>query len=234
MSGQHFKCESRDGTLVVIRDVTERIQAEDRIRSLLEEKELLLKEVNHRIKNNMITINSLLSLHAGNLKDADAADALEDAAGRVRSIMVLYEILYQSANFDKLTIKDYLNPLVNAIMSSFPNGGFVKVENILDDFVLDTARLQSVGIIVNELLTNCMKYAFRIGDEMRIGIFAFLRKGRIYFEIEDNGCGLPETVSFEHSTGFGLSLVGTLVKQLHGTAQILRGRGTKIAFDFEL
>ncbi len=234
VNGQRFVSESREGTLVVIRDITERIRSEERIMSLLAEKELLLKEVNHRIKNNMVTIKSLLSLHAGNLKDPEAADALQDAAGRVRSIMVLYEILYQSADFDKLSVREYLTPLVDAIMSSFPYGKRVKVETFMDDFALDTSRLQSIGIVVNELLTNCMKYAFKGRDSGSITILVSLRDQDVVLEIEDDGVGIPENVDFRNSTGFGLALVRMLAENIQGTVNLFRGKGTRIRLEFKL
>jgi len=234
VNGQRFECETREGFLVVIRDITDRMRSEERILSLLAEKDLLLKEVNHRIKNNMVTIKSLLSHHAGNLKDSEAVDALQDAVGRIRSIMVLYEILYQSADFDKLSVKEYLTPLVDAIMSSFPNGKRVKIETFMDDFVLDTSRLQSVGIIVNELLTNCMKYAFKGRDSGSITILVSLRDQDVVLEIEDDGVGFPEDVDFRNSTGFGLDLVRMLAENLQGTVRLSRENGTKIRLDFRL
>jgi PAS domain S-box-containing protein len=225
------------GTLVsydgVIKDITARKQAEEKIKSLLAEKELILKEVHHRIKNNMNTINSLLNLQAGSVRDPAAVTALEDAGRRVRSMMLLYDKLYRSDYFSEMSTAQYLPPLIDEILVNFPNCRTVSVEKEIEDFVLDVKKLQSIGIIVNELLTNVMKYAFIGKSGGLIRVSSYLKNGQVSIIIEDNGNGMPESVDFEHSTGFGLMLVGVLSKQLRGNLRIERGNGTKIILEFE-
>lgn len=143
-----------------IGDITDRKQSEEKIRKLLSEKELLLKEVHHRIKNNMYSISRLLALHAGATKEPAAVKAIQDAVSRVQSVMVLYEKLYQSVDYNEASVKDYLPALVNEIVGIFVQRDSVKIINEVDDFILDSKRLQTLGIIINELITNTMKYAF--------------------------------------------------------------------------
>lgn len=149
-------------SIVSLLDITERAEAEDRIKTLLSEKELILKEVHHRIKNNLTTIDSFLSLQAETLGDPEAIGALEEAGNRVKSMAVLYDSLYQSADFSEMSIAKYLPLLIDEIMGNFPNARSIALVNHFDDFMLDAKTLQTLGIIINELLTNIMKYAFKI------------------------------------------------------------------------
>jgi len=217
----------------VAQDITERKKAEEKIESLLNEKDLLLKEIHHRIKNNMNTIGSLLSLQAQTFKDPLAIEALEDAKTRVRSMAILYDKLYRSADFSELSVKDYVPTLVDEIISNFPNSNMVKVEKRIDDFMMDAKRLQPLGIIINELLTNIMKYAFKGRESGLITVSATNTDGHVAISVQDNGTGLPESVSIENSTGFGLQLIHALTRQLEGSLQIERENGTRFAIEFE-
>lgn len=215
------------------RDISDQKLAEQKVQALLSEKELILKEVHHRIKNNMNSIYGLLLLQAGTLKDASAIRALDDAANRVQSMQLLYDKLYRSARYDELAVNDYFPQLVDEIVSNFPNGKTVSVKKNIEDFSIDAKKLQPVGIIINELITNIMKYAFTGRADGIISISATLKENRVCISIADNGAGMSESVSFEHSTGFGLVLVQALTQQLAGTIRIERGQGTKIVLEFE-
>jgi two-component sensor histidine kinase len=218
----------------IVIEITARKSAEEKIRSLYAEKELVLKEVHHRIKNNMNTITSLLSLQAKTMKDPSPIAALDDATARVRSMGMLYDKLYRSEIFNELSIKDYLSSLIDEILLNFPNNRIVKAEKNIQDIALDTKRLQSLGIIINELLTNCMKYAFKDRENGLISVSAVNAEGHVAISVQDDGAGIPETVSFDNSTGFGLQLVNALTQQLDGTVRIERENGTKIIIEFEL
>jgi PAS domain S-box-containing protein len=224
------KLVSYDGIIV---DITERKLAEEEVQKLLQEKELILKEVHHRMKNNMNTINSLLALQASALKEPRAVKALEDVESRVQSMMILYDKLYQSSSFTDVKIRDYLPSLMNQIIGNFPNYEFIKIESYIDDVVLSTKILEPLGIIINELLTNIMKYAFVGRHEGNIKLTASLKAGKVEVMIQDDGNGLPESVDFRHPDSFGLMLVKTLTEQLNGTIKIERGNGTKIMIEFD-
>ncbi len=219
--------------LAIKEDITDRKIAEERIQNLLSEKELILREVHHRIKNNMNTIYGLLLLQAHTLKDAVSIHALEDAANRVHSMMLLYTKLYQAADFSELSVSQYLPSLIDEIIRNFPNNSSVRIETKIDDIVLHVQKLQPLGIIINELLTNIMKYAFAGRDDGLITLSASLRENHVTIELADNGNGMPESVSFAKSTGFGLVLVSGLIKQIEGTIRIEREKGTRIIMEFE-
>jgi PAS domain S-box-containing protein len=219
--------------LAIKEDITDRKNAEEKIKNLLVEKELILKEVHHRIKNNMNTIYGVLLLQAQTLSDPSAINALTDAANRVKSMMVLYSNLYQSVDFSEISVEMYLPPLIDEILANFPNRKAVQVTKRIEGFILPVNKLQPLGIIINELLTNIMKYAFDGRDDGVISISASLRDGHVIITIEDNGNGMPESVNFEKSTGFGLVLVAGLTKQIDGTIRIERKSGTRIILEFE-
>lgn len=212
----------------------ERRDAEEKIRNLLQEKELLLKEVHHRIKNNMSTINGILALQADALKDGAAATALNDAIARVQSMMVLYDKLYRSDDFKEVSVNEYLPALITEIMRNFPDSIKVKTEMHIDDFTLEAKTLVPLGIIVNELLTNIMKYAFKGKESGLISVTASCKENRSFVMIKDNGIGIPENVDFSNSTGFGMQLVGMLTEQIDGSIRIERGDGTRFILEFEV
>jgi len=215
-------------------DISEEKGYEKRIENLLAEKELILKEVHHRIKNNMNTISGLLSLQADSVQDIPAANALHDASSRIMSMSLLYDKLYQSPDFSNLSIKEYVSPLIDEIVKTHPNFQNVQLNKVLDDFLLDVKRLQLMGIIINELLTNTMKYAFRGNMPGIITVSATCIHNRINFSIQDNGAGIPDSVSFENSTGFGLKLVHALTEQLNGTIRLERVSGTNVVLEFDV
>jgi two-component sensor histidine kinase len=212
--------------------LSERKKSEEKISSLLNEKELILKEVHHRIKNNMNSIKGLLHLHENSIDDKVTISALKDAGRRIESMMVLYDKLYRSENFKVISLKNYIPSLAEEIISHFPNSASVKIETKIDDFTLDISKLQALGIIINELLTNMMKYAFVGREQGLISISAFLKESRVTIEIQDNGVGMPETIDFKSSKGFGMQLVSMLTEQIRGRIRIERGGGTKFILEF--
>jgi len=229
-----FYVQDQKYRFTVVHDITARHHAEEEIKSLLAEKELILKEVHHRLKNNMNTIKSLLILQSDTLKETSAIKALKDAENRVHSMMVLFDKLYQAADISELSIKEYLQTLVDDIVANFPNSSSVKVVTLIDDFILDAKRLQPLGLIINELLTNIMKYAFTGKDSGLITVSASKKNKEVTICIKDNGNGMPESIDFENSTGFGLMLVGMLTKQINGKIRIERSKGTTIILEFEV
>ncbi len=214
-------------------DITDRKKSEDQIKALLKEKEILLKEVHHRIKNNMATITSLLSLQSAVMRgNPSAFAALQDARSRVRSMMILYDKLYRSSDFREISTHQYLASLIDEATCYFPNRESITVEHQINDFLLDAQTLSPVGIILNELLTNAMKHAFAGRDGGRIFVSFTAPDRHAFLLVEDDGVGIPESIDVESLTGFGLQMVSMMTEQLSGTFRIERNGGSRFALDF--
>jgi PAS domain S-box-containing protein len=220
--------------LLVFEDVTDRKAAEGKMRALLAEKEIVLKEIHHRVKNSMNTVVGLLALQAERLTDPAALEAFKDTESRVQSMMLLYDKLYRSANYAEIAADVYLAPLVDEIVANFPRGESVRTEKRIGAFVLDAKRMQSVGIIVNELITNAMKHAFAGRAGGLIAVEASLEAGRVRLSVRDDGIGIPAAFDFAAASGFGLTLVRMLAEQLGGTVRLERDGGTSVVVSFRL
>jgi len=218
----------------VSRDITERVVFENKIQNLLNEKELILKEVHHRVKNNMSTILNLLTLQLDMQDNPHTKGVLFDAAGRVQSMMVLYDKLYRSDSESVLSLREYFTALVEEIISIFPKKASIKVKLDIENIMLSTKVLSPLGIIINELITNSMKYAFSDYDNAVISLTVSMKDNVIQIVFCDNGRGLPESVSFEHSTGFGMQLISMLTSQIMGNVRIDRESGTCFIIDFDI
>jgi PAS domain S-box-containing protein len=231
------KCISRDANGRALRlvgtneDVTERKELENQIACLLAEKELILRDVHHRVKNNLSTIRSLLSLQAQSMRSKLASSALQVAAGRVQSMALLYDRLYLSGEYDHLSSLEFVPGLVDQILANFPDCRKVVILKDIDRMDLPQKTVTGLSLIVNELLTNAMKYAFKGRESGLIRIC--LRKAGDGFclEIQDDGPGFPKSVEVSSSTvpeGFGFTLVQALVDQLCGTMEVESRPGTRI------
>lgn len=201
-----------------------------RIAGLLEEKELLLKEVHHRIKNNMNVISSLLTLQSDAVPEPGAS-ALRDAAGRVASMTLLYDKVYRLESYESVHVEEYLAALVDEIVAAFPNREGVVVEKNLEDFRLPFRGMYEVGIVMNEIVTNAMKHAF-VSGAGTLRIIARIEGEYAWFSVEDDGVGLP--IEAGQSGGFGMTLVRTLMESLGGELQVESGRGTRVSFSVPL
>ncbi len=222
------------GIIGISMDITDRKKAEEKIHSLLNEKELILKEVHHRLKNNLTTVHAILNLQTHTLKDPLAIKALEDTAKRVLSMSILYDKIYRSENVTAVNLADYLPSLIEHILSNFPNSGSVQTEQNIQNIVINAKTTQLLGIIINELLTNVMKYAFPDDAEGVITVTAAQKNGHVTVIIQDNGKGYPNTGNINESSGFGTMLVNLLVKEVKGRIKIEQEHGTKVTFEFDL
>jgi two-component sensor histidine kinase len=182
----------------------------------------------------MNSMQALLSIKEDTISDPVAIAALEDSRSRLRSLMVMYDKLYRSSDVNKISAREYLSSLVDEIVANYPSGNEFDVNKDIDDFELDTKRSQALGIIINELLTNIMKYAFVDSEGAIINVSVKLLDQWVEVVVSDNGCGLPESLDFNRSTGFGLQLIAGLVAQIAGTARIERGEGTKVIIGFSV
>lgn len=228
---------SGDGTLLeyqaVGSDITDRKLSEEKIENLLEENKFILREVHHRIKNNMNSIGGILTLQAAELNDQAAIDALLDARSRIISTMILYEKLYCMDNFSELSFKKYITSLIHEVIRIFPTSGIKNTEISIDDFIIDSKRLSHLGIIINEIITNAMKYAFTGRNDGTIKITATNINKLVKIVIEDNGRGIPDP-DFSSPNKFGLQLVAMMTKMLHGALKVENNAGTIFTLEFNL
>ncbi len=219
-------------TYGVNQDITERKRAEEEVKRQLAEKEILLKEVHHRIKNNFASIGGLLSLHMQAINSPETVAALQDAIGRVDSMRLLYEKLLLGGDFRDASAKNYIESLAASVVSLFPDLAKVKLNLDIDDFTLDPKRLFPLGIIINELLTNIMKHAFAGKKSGTIKLSLAKDGARVTLNLEDNGIGLPSGFDISASKGFGLMLVKMLSQQLGGSFSIEKHKGTRSRLEF--
>lgn len=208
------------------RDVTKRMLAESEVKKLLTEKEYLLKEVHHRIKNNMTTLLSIITLQSDAVENEEAKNALESVEKRVWSMLSLYETLFQAEDFQNVSVKHYLSSLVDSIMATFPEAENITVRKDFEDFKVPAKIILSIGIMVNELITNVMKYAFKSTSSGILKISAAYAHKRIRLVVADNGTGIPDGFDITESDGFGMKLINLMVHQLSGTIHYEREQGT--------
>lgn len=234
ISGKH---PLEDGQiLIVVNDIHEQKLAEQQNRTLLEEKELLLREVHHRIKNNMNTIIGLLSLHSIKMEGTVAGDALEDALHRVETMLLVYDILYHSGSYRKIDLQDYFTDLLSQLESSYSGGGEVSILREISSIEVEADTAFHAGIICNELVTNAFKYAFDGRDMGKIMVSVSKGEERsIHLSISDDGVGVPETFDPTTSDGFGLFLIRGMLEQLGGVMEIRRLEpGTQFRITFPI
>ncbi len=224
--------DDRGSCILSATDITDRKLAEETVYSLLSEKEILLKEVHHRVKNNMYNIGALLNMQANAQETPAAKSVLFDAAGRVQSMSVLYDKLYRSEYTGAVSLKEYLPDLVYEIVGIFPQKNSVKIKTQIDDIILDAKILSVLGMLVNELITNSMKYAFKGRNDGVISVTVSRKDKKAVIVIGDNGNGMPESVNFKNSMGFGMQLVSMLTEQIGGSITIERGEGTRFVLEF--
>ena len=213
-------------------DITDKIDAEEQLRASLSEKEALLREVHHRVKNNLTVITSLLNLQAATLEDTKHREVLREAEGRVRSMATLHEHLYKSDSLGSVDLRSYISALVRTLSRTYSNPG-VELGTNIDVVALDIAHAIPCGLIVNELVTNCMKYAFPDG---RRGIVQVSLQqsspNELTLQVRDDGVGFTVPSNLEDSATLGLKLVAILAQQLEGNAVLVSDQGSCCTITF--
>ncbi len=198
------------------------------------EKEVLLKEIHHRVKNNLQTISSLLSLQSSYVADERIKDAVKESQGRVKSMALIHQMLYQQDRLSKIDFGKYIHQLVNAISECFLHTGKnIKCELKCEHAELDIDTAIPLGLIANELINNAFKYAFSETDTGKISISLQHHDKNAYsFIIKDNGKGLPAEINMENTHTLGLKLVLLLVRQIRGEIQYKVENGTEFRIVF--
>ena len=230
--------KSTDGSVefisTIIRDITERKLAEEKIRSSLQEKEILLKEIHHRVKNNMQVVSSILQLQSGYIQDPVALAMFQECRDRIQSMALIHERLYQSSDLAQIDFAEYIRSLVSMLISSHrPTGFDLRSEVNIKSISLDLDTAIPIGLIVNELVINALKYAFKGLSQGEIKVGLKLVDDLSYeLEISDNGGGIPEGFDISKATSLGLRLVKILSKQIQGTLSVANENGAHFRVKF--
>jgi len=243
------------------REIVRRKEAETRMKASLEEKEVLLKEIHHRVKNNLQVVSSLLYLQSESVSDPEVLDMLKDSQNRIRSMALVHERLYQTEDLARIDFPEYVRDLAAYLVSSYSmDAPSVSLRLDADEVVLDVDTAVPCGLIVNELVSNSLKHAFsprpalkpdlasvatqgaegdRIGGANGNGneIFIELRTeqdGQLRLLVGDNGVGFPEDMDWRDTQSLGLLLVNSLVRQLRGAIELVRQDGTRFEITFSV
>ncbi len=223
--------ELKDANTALLNEVYQRSFAEDRLKLALREKEILLKEIHHRVKNNLQIIISLLFLQARKNDDPATTGALMDSETRVKSMALVHEKLYQSENLSSIDFAGYLQNLVANLMVAYgADDRRIRVKIAAKDLSLTINTAIPLGLIMNELVSNALKYAFPDGREGELSIEGHAEGGTMQITVRDNGIGIPESLDWRYAESLGLHLVQMLTRQLRGTVDLSRDGGTEFRF----
>ena len=222
------------GIIIFSEDITESKIAKNKIKKSLEEKEILLKEIHHRVKNNLQIISSLLALQTNYVDNDETKNVLYESQNRIKSMAIVHEMLYQSNDLVTINFSKYIESLVNDLFYSYGVKSNIKIILDAEPVLLNIETAIPCGLIIIELVSNSLKYAFP--DDMPGKIIVTLYSNDNTFEliISDNGTGLPESIDFKNvNSSLGLQLVNLLVKQLDGSIKLDKTEGTKFIIKFK-
>ncbi len=217
-------------------EIIARQQAERRIKASLKEKEVLLREIHHRVKNNLQVISSLLNLQARQIEDGQMLEVLAESQNRVRSMALVHEKLYQSPDLAGVDFAAYVRSLTHHLFRTYTAGAkAVKLKMDIQDVALNIDAATPCGLILNELISNALKHAFPFPstereNEIAVGLRA--KQGRFILVVRDNGIGFPTGLDPHNTESLGLQLVTTLVEQLDGSLEVTNGSGTEFQITF--
>lgn len=215
-------------------DITERKLVEEQLRRSLKEKETLLREIHHRVKNNMAVVSSLLSLQARKINDATVKSIFEESQQRVKAMALVHERLYQAANLASINFEAYTRSIVSEIVSLYRvKTSIITTEINIDGIELDLETAIPCGLIINELLTNAFKYAFPDNRNGLLKIDFTRINDSFSLVIKDNGIGLPEGFDYKATSTLGFELVDVLTGQIGGALQIKSEQGTEVVVTFK-
>lgn len=217
------------GIVATYTDITRLKVKEQEVKKLLGEKEQLLKEVHHRIKNHMSTILSIVSLHNNSTDDPTVSETLEEVQDKIRIMQNIYQTLYMGETVEAMNVSDFLDKLIDDIESTYIVDEDIRIDTDIEDLTVSAKQSLPIGILINELVTNSIKYAFSGGEQGRIAIAVHSDEdGGIRIEVSDDGVGIPDEILTKESYGFGLTLVKGYVDQFKGEMQVDNTNGTAV------
>jgi PAS domain S-box-containing protein len=222
------------GVSTIARDITERKQAEAQLTASLKEKEVLLKEIHHRVKNNLQIISSLLNLQSHYIEDPRALEMFKESQNRVKSMALIHEKLYQSKELSKIEFNEYVRNLLSMVFRSHSHASKnIKLDIHVEPVFLSVDTAVPVSLILNEMVSNSLKHAFVRRKSGLVTIhFAKQPSGRFLLAVRDDGVGLPKNFTLESTSSLGLRLVKILTDQLGGDLSFQSNEGTEFKVNF--
>ena len=225
-------------SLGILQDISDRKHSEKKLEKLLSEKEMLLKEVYHRVKNNFALVSSLLNLQSHSIKDKKALETLNTSRDRILSMAMVHQQLYQSVDLENINFKKYIESLTKTLFNSYvTDTSKIKLEMKVENIPIGADLAIPCGLIINELATNAMKYAFDLNPSIigKLNIsFNQVSDRNVELIVQDNGRGLPDNFDIEETESLGLKIVSLLVKQIGGSIDFQNSKGTKFVIKFGL
>lgn len=215
-----------------IQSIEERKQSEKAIKEALTEKNLLIAELHHRVKNNLAIISGLFSLTINDNLHEDAKNVLLESRNRVRSMALIHNRLYKSDSFTDVNFDEYIHELVSEITTSYPSiSNAINVNTDINNVILNVNSAIPCGLILNELLTNAYKHAFKDKTEGEISISFLHQNGQYVMTVQDNGCGLP--LDYNKKQSLGITVIEALTEQLDGKSKFSDNQGTHFELIFK-
>ncbi len=214
-------------------DITDRKQAQEKIKTSLLEKETMLKEIHHRVKNNLQVISSLLSLQSGYVHDENYRKIFQESQDRVKVMANIHTMLYQSADLARVDFGGFIRDLAGRLQQSYGSAASpVEIHANVSDVSLPIETSIPCGLILNELVSNALKHAFPEGRGGEVNISMKAEGDHFTLTVQDNGIGFPEAVDFQNTQSLGLELVNLLVGQINGTIDLQVDGGTTFTITF--
>ncbi len=238
------------GVSVILEDVTESLNIENKLKDSVKEKEVLLREIHHRVKNNLQIISSLLNLQSSYIKNEDILEIFRDSQNRIKSMAVIHEQLYQSEDFTGINVGNYIKSLSQSLFDSYNvSGSLIKLNICVENIKFDIDTAIPLGLLINELLTNSLKHAFPCIHDGQVSLNELYpeymqdvnclislklesRNGEYILIVDDNGVGIPKDYDYKNSGTLGFQLINSLVIQLDGSINLDRSRGTEFTIKF--
>jgi PAS domain S-box-containing protein len=226
--------ELTNANVLLNTEIKERKKMGNEITKSLEEKEMLLKEIHHRVKNNLMIISSLLNLQSSYIKDKASQDIFKESQNRARSMALIHERLYQSTDLKRIDFGEYISSLATELFHTYEaDPGFIKLNINVEDVLLDINTAIPLGLIVNELITNSLTHAFPEGKRGKINVNFHLKDDHYEFTVKDNGIGFSEDLDFQNTDSLGLQMVTSLTDQIDGEIELDRNNGTEFKITFK-
>lgn len=212
----------------------QRKQAENEIKKALKEKEILLKEIHHRVKNNLMIISSLLNLQSSYIQDEGARNVFRESQNRAKSMAMIHERLYKSTDLKNIDLGEYIRSLTTDLYRTLvADPDRIRLDIDVENVKIDINTVVPLGLIVNELVTNSMKHAFPEGETGYIKVELCRKSEKIVLKVSDNGIGFPKDLDYKNTSSLGLQLVNNLTMQIDGELELDRNQGTSFSLIFE-